>query len=172
MSPGRGGGTAAARGLWLDVCSAQMAPRVALVVVLLTILLVAWQLLVSCQGLGIGCRAIVPPTSLLVAWQLLASGCWVVGPVLLARAAQRVLLHGRAARAQRAADSVQQPASLLPMGGGRLAAGTLLRYWGGFLRRVRSQQPRVYQRCRDFPGLHMCQEASQHVCRSPPSPRS
>ena len=29
------------------MCSAQMAPRVALVVVLLTILLVAWQLLVS-----------------------------------------------------------------------------------------------------------------------------
>lgn len=41
----------AGRGPWLDVCSSHMAPRVALVVVLLTILLVAWQLLVRQSNL-------------------------------------------------------------------------------------------------------------------------
>jgi hypothetical protein len=43
--PARAGG-AGARAPWLDVCSAQTAPRVALVVALLTVLLVSWQLLV------------------------------------------------------------------------------------------------------------------------------
>jgi hypothetical protein len=54
--PARAGG-AGARAPWLDVCSSQTAPRVALVVALLTVLLVSWQLLV--RG-GLRCLCVPP----------------------------------------------------------------------------------------------------------------
>ena len=96
-----------------------MAPRAALVVVLLTILLVAWQLLVSSWGVGL--RVIMLLTTLLVARQLLT---------ILLVAWQLVSLLGARAQcycaAKHSADCLAAAGELLGAGGRLIELPTIL----------------------------------------------